>query len=302
VLRAAVLLALFGSVALNAGLAAAQRIEDADLRVTLAGPSDVARGQSVRYSVTVVNRGPAAARFVTVTDVLPTELTAVSLPRRCAVLPVPLVVCNIGRLAAQRTVVLTIRTTVAPSVSAGTVVTNSVRMTSDTNDPSPGDDVASVSTGVVERVAADLAITMTGPATVAQGGSPTFTASVTNRGPLDAVVNLTDVLPPGVLVSVTPSSRCDLVGLPFGMATLCSLGTVSAGATVTLTIEGVVATCLSVAAGTVVTNIASVTGTPNDVDLADNGARVSFTCTPPTASPTTTAAVAAGPEPSTVVR
>jgi uncharacterized repeat protein (TIGR01451 family) len=95
---------------------------------------------------------------------------------------------------------------------------------------------------------ADLAITMTSPATVNAGAFVTFAMTVTNNGPGDAaLVTLTDSLPGAFQSSTNSQGICTHTGSVF----TCNLGAMKAGslATVSVTV---------VSSNTALTNSASV--------------------------------------------
>ena len=112
------------------------------------------------------------------------------------------------------------------------------------------------------RPAADIIVGKTGPATVTQNSTLTYTISVANAGPgaADAVV-VTDALPAG-LTGVTASAG----GTVSATSVTWNLGTVAAATTVTLTVTGTVTS----APGTILTDTASATSTTPDPDPTNN--------------------------------
>ncbi|MCI0530279.1 MAG: DUF11 domain-containing protein, partial [Nitrospira sp.] len=110
---------------------------------------------------------------------------------------------------------------------------------------------------------ANLSITKTdSPDPVLMGQNLTYTITVTNNGPAAATgVTVTDTLPAGVtFVSATPSQ-----GTCSGTSTItCALGTLTNGASATITIVVTANT-----AGTM-TNTASVTGNQSDPNTSNN--------------------------------
>jgi uncharacterized repeat protein (TIGR01451 family) len=120
---------------------------------------------------------------------------------------------------------------------------------------------------------ADLALTKSGPASVAVGGSVTYTLTVVNSGGAAAEGTvLTDTLPAGTtFVSCTPTQ-----GTCSGGATpSAALGTIPAGGTATVTIQitvqGVART---------MTNTATVMTTTTEPNLSNNTASATTTVTP----------------------
>lgn len=130
--------------------------------------------------------------------------------------------------------------------------------------------------------ATDMAISMSGPASVTSGGNATYTLTASNLGPSFAPqVTVIDNVPAGAtFVSATTSQgACSLSGSQFS----CNLGGMTAGSTATLSLV------LNVTAS--ITNSATInandaSGNPvNDPNPANNTASFSTAVTPP---PTTT--------------
>lgn len=125
--------------------------------------------------------------------------------------------------------------------------------------------------GQPESGGADLSVTMTAPASVAQNSNVTFTATVVNNGPLAATnATLTDTLPAGA----TFVSANSTVGSCSGTTTVtCTIGTMNSAATATVTIV-VTAT----QSGTL-TNTVNVTSGVPDPNLTNNSATTNTTVT-----------------------
>jgi len=120
---------------------------------------------------------------------------------------------------------------------------------------------------------ADLALTKSGPASVAVGGSVTYTLTINNPGGAAAAnVALADPLPAGTtFVSCTPTQ-----GTCSGGATVnAALGTIPAGGTATVTIQ---ITVQGVPRS--MTNTANVTTTTTEPNLGNNTASATTTVTP----------------------
>jgi uncharacterized repeat protein (TIGR01451 family) len=78
-----------------------------------------------------------------------------------------------------------------------------------------------------------VSVSGSGPTTSVAGQVGTYTITITNNGPLDATgVSLADALPASSTLK-SASSGCSLVG----STVVCSVGTLAAGATITLTIS-----------------------------------------------------------------
>jgi uncharacterized repeat protein (TIGR01451 family) len=141
--------------------------------------------------------------------------------------------------------------------------------TSDTTDPDPTDNAATVTTRVTPRQA-DLAVTKAGPSTVSEGGTVTYVVTVTNNGP-DAAANVvvTDTVTGGTLVSATPSQgTCTTAA---NVAT-CPIGNLASGASASVTIVATAPT-----AGTPVADTAAATSSTADPNPANNTATVTTT-------------------------
>ena len=252
----------------------------ADLAIIKTGPGSVLAGSNVTFTLTVSNAGPATATAVTVNDILPTGMTFVSAtPSQgtCAPpsAPATTVICNAGTLANAASMTITI---VATTPSTGPSILNTANVTAAETDPNLANNAASLLVTLTAPTA-DLAITKTGPASVAPGGNITYTIGVTNNGPNNATaVTITDILLAGAtFVSATPSQ-----GTCTGTTTVtCNAGTLASAASMTVTL---VVTAPSI--GVSASNTASVSAAELDPVLANNSATAIVTLTAPGAIPT----------------
>jgi uncharacterized repeat protein (TIGR01451 family) len=251
--------------------------------------SSMIAGQVITYGHLISNFGPTVAKSVRLEDDLPPEVDFVDamlqLPGQTGWVPLGCndipgshaVMCVLGDLpvtppGTSALVYMDVR--IKPTVANGTVITNNSFLFSDTVDPdnSPGHETSATADGTVIG-APNLTVTKSdAPDPVTAGTDLTYTVTVTNNGyaPADNVV-VEDRLPAGVsIVSVTPSTGSCLVGVPGNAAlpTVCTLGTMAAGASETVTI--VVHVDPAVPAGTILTNDASVTTSSPESDLTDN--------------------------------
>ncbi|HEX6097942.1 MAG TPA: Calx-beta domain-containing protein [Thermoanaerobaculia bacterium] len=120
--------------------------------------------------------------------------------------------------------------------------------------------------------AVDLSIMKSGPSTVSGGSPVTYTLTVANTGSANATnVVVTDPLPSGVVfVSATPSQ-----GTCSGTTTItCTLGTLNAGASATITLN-----TLASATPQNVSNTASVTANETEPNTTNNASTVPTTIT-----------------------
>ena len=240
------------------------------IRVTKHGPAVVHPGETMTYSVDVLNRGPDAATDVMINDPVDTSvLTVTSLPPGCA-LQGSSVACAIGDLAVGETKTLTFTVVVAADAAPNSQITNCAstvsRRTLLTREVNP--DCAQ--TLVLPERQALLTITKIAPTQAPPGGMIRYTVAVTNRGPDAAAdVIIKDPINNPFLVEVTSlPAGCALAG---GTVT-CDLGTMAAGETRVLIAEGRV--FASLPDGRVIRNCAAVYTTTSDQDLAASQACV----------------------------
>ena len=117
----------------------------------------------------------------------------------------------------------------------------------------------------------DLSVTKTAtPDPVPAGGSLTYTLTVTNSGASSTSVVLTDVMPQGVVVAsaIATQGSCNP-----GATTVCNLGTLSANASTTVTIE----TTLATTTAGVISNQATVAASSTDPVSSNNAATATTT-------------------------
>lgn len=203
-------------------------VGSADLRVSVSGPTTVAPGAKVTYTVTVTNpAGGNSARSVTLTDSYPASLTSVTAPGGCAVdRTAHTVTCTASAVAANTSTFYTI-SGLAPTDGGtpadGAALVDTASVSSLTSDPDSSNNTGQSATTTVTG-SADLAVTVSGPSTVAPGGTVTYSITATDNGPDDAVaptvtddvpVALTDVAAPGCTVTGNHVS-CSRSSLPKG--------------------------------------------------------------------------------------
>ena len=232
----------------------------ADLTVTKSDSADPAiAGTDLTYTLTVSNDGPSDATNVVVTDPVPAGTTFVSADAG-GVEAAGTVAWNLGALADGASATLHVTVHVDEDRTAD--LTNTASVVGDEHDPDGANDTATETTAVDAQ--ADLSMVKTDDADPVPAGTDlTYTLTVTNDGPSDAVnVVTTDLLPAEVdFVSATPTQgTCGEAG---GTVT-CDLGDLGDGATATVTIV--------VSAGTdgAITNIAGVTSDTTDPDTSND--------------------------------
>jgi uncharacterized repeat protein (TIGR01451 family) len=183
-------------------------------------------GDTVTFTVTVSNNGPSAATGVVVNDLLPGGLSFVgAAASQGAYVPTTgeWTIGALGIAGPSATATLTVSATVAQD---GTWVNTATRTASDQTDTNAGNDSASAT--VVASPNANLSIVKTGPASATAGQNVIYTLAVTNAGPSAAQDVAIDDPTPAGLTFVSASAPC-ASGFP------CTIGTLAAGATTTVT-------------------------------------------------------------------
>ena len=215
----------------------------ADLRITKSDtPDPVFAGQSLRYDIVVTNDGPAAAFNVTVVDTLPAAVAYQTSTAACYASR-PGADLQPGQPGDRRLGSFSIQVLVLPTAAtAGPVsITNSAVVSSDQQDPDSSDNTATASTVVNEL--ADLWVTKEckPDRLLAAGQEGICTITVGNAGPSSArAVQVVDEhLSNGTFnfgAVTTTQGTCVADANPQvndGTVT-CNLGTLAAGATVTI--------------------------------------------------------------------
>jgi uncharacterized repeat protein (TIGR01451 family)/fimbrial isopeptide formation D2 family protein len=225
----------------------------ADVSITkVASPGTINQGQTSVFELVVSNAGPSVAESVTVSDPLPAGLAYVSDDSGCQESS-GTVTCDLGDFQPGQS--QTIRITVRGEDVGDWL--NEAEVTSETDDPNPGNNTAS--DNLLVNPTADLAITKSAPASVRTGDEFTYTMVVENKGPSDATgVIIDDPLPAGL--DFVSSADCS-------SAMQCVIGTLPA--TQTRTVTALVRATTAVA-GTTVLNTATVTGDQYDPTPGDN--------------------------------
>jgi uncharacterized repeat protein (TIGR01451 family) len=247
----------------------------ADVAVTKNGPTTIAAGANITYTVTVTNNGPSDADNVSLTDTLPADTTFVSATQNsgpafsCAPLPPPggtgTITCTVASFPVDAAATFTFVFHV--STTAGSSIANSADVTTTTGYPVSGNDSSTSTASVV--VEADVAVVKNGPTSIEAGTDITYNLTVTNNGPSDAsTVSLTDDVPANTtFVSATQNSgplfTCAPLPPAGGTGTItCTLGTFPAGSTATFTF--VMHVSPSTPSGTNIVNTADVSTTTTD--------------------------------------
>jgi uncharacterized repeat protein (TIGR01451 family) len=173
--------------------------DDADVGVTMTGdPTTAAGGDTVTFTVTVTNLGPAPADNVIATDIVPAGFTIVE--------PVPAPATSaagtwnwaVGRVLKDETQSLTFDVTV-DSNAVGPTLGNTVNVTSDANDTILENNTATAITTILAGDADLEVLSSADNEKPDKGDQIAITIQIANAGPSDATnVVLKDVLPDGL--------------------------------------------------------------------------------------------------------
>ena len=191
----------------------------ADLTVSKTHTGTFLQGQAgATYSVTVSNAGGGDkidTALVSVTDTVPTGLTITAMSGTgwtCTTLPT----CTRTDLLAASGSYPSITVTVDVAANASSPLVNSVSVTTAAAEGDTTNNTATDSTVIL--VPSDLSLAMTHVGNFSQGGSGTYTATVTNTGPGDkaagALVTVTGAPPVGLTVTAMSGAGWDCTTLP----------------------------------------------------------------------------------------
>ena len=170
-----------------------------------AAPDPIVPGTPATYTLTITNNGPSTATGVSVSDPMPTGLTATSATPTLGECSVAAnVTCAVGTLPVGATATIIIQADVASNVTSS--ITNTASVTGTNADPDASDDADTTTTPVAPS--ADLKIVKVGsPNPVIAGANIIYDLTVTNNGPSDSqAVQIVDTLPGAfTYVSATPT-------------------------------------------------------------------------------------------------
>ena len=197
----------------------------------------VVAGSPFSYTLTIENLSSSVATNVVVVDTLPALVNVVSLPSGCNESPAGTVTCTIPAVAANSSTQRTLNVVASAALAAGSI-NNTASVTTDSDDPVPGNDSDSETTTVVHQ--SDLAISKSDGVTSATPGETlTYTIVATNNGPSDnPIVTVTDNFPAELqctFSSVAAGGASGNTGP--GAGNLVDVINLPAGATVTYTVN-----------------------------------------------------------------
>ncbi|MHC4808733.1 MAG: COG1361 S-layer family protein, partial [Planctomycetota bacterium] len=213
-------------------------------------------GQTVTYTVTLTNNGPARAENISVTDIVPAGVTYVAASITGGDSSDDTDPAGAGLSWTVNTINSGANTTLSfqATVDAGTsgnIITNTATKTQDQTDTDLTADDPSEDITVNNNT--DLAVSKTVDNNAPdEGATITYTITVANNGPAQATnVSLTDLLPAGVTYSSdTPSQGSYVSGTG-----VWTVGTINSGASATLDIQATVDAGTS---GSTITNTITV--------------------------------------------
>jgi uncharacterized repeat protein (TIGR01451 family) len=184
----------------------------ADLALsTSTSPSgQVLAGNNLTYTQTITNNGPAAATTVTFSEAVPANTTFQSILAPAgwtcvtpAVGATGTVTCTNPSLAAGSVANIDVTVNVNASDANGSTITANSSVSATTSDPTAANNSTTVNTLV--RAVVNLSVTNSGaPSPVLAGGTITYTQSVINHGPGNAVtVTFSEAVPTNTTSSPT---------------------------------------------------------------------------------------------------
>jgi len=249
--------------------------DECDLAVTNNGvPNPVAAGANITYTQVVSNAGPSNCGSATFTEATPASTTFVSVSASAGSgwncpnsAPVS---CTNSSVAPGSSATITAVYQVAAATPAGTLITDTATVATTTGDTNKNNNTATSTVSVASGTQADVSVTSSAtPNPVSAGGTITYTQVVSNAGPVAAAgVVLTETLPANTTFgSLSGSGWTCTTTAPYKCSDPANLG-INASATLTF----VVNVNSTVAAGSTITQTASVSATTSDPNNGNNSA------------------------------
>ncbi len=243
----------------------------ADLSVTKVDtPDPVVPGGNITYTITVTNAGPGNAADVSFSDEIPADTRQIEFTSppdwSCLVVTIGTVTCSNPSFS-PGSAVFTMTVETPSSLTTGAVVTNTASVISFTADPSPGNNSATATTTVAANPGGVSVIKGDFPDPVVAGTGMTYFIRLRNStGAALGSATFTDPLPAGTAffslggpyygISPAPGWTCSTPPAGSPGTVTCSGPSLLPGDTY-LNIN--VSVGASLAAGTVLTNTASLT-------------------------------------------
>jgi uncharacterized repeat protein (TIGR01451 family) len=275
----------------------------ADLAVTKTGtPNPVLAGNTITYTITVVDNGPAAGANVQLKDTLPANISftsiAISGPGAtgwgCSGPTLGVETCSDTALVsgAAGTTNFTLKVKVNAGTAPGTAITNSATVSCTTpcpTDPYSPNNTATATSYVASPTQADLSIVKTAsPNPVEPGSALTYELQVTNNGPAAAQnIVVTDPLPTQVTfvsASIPASEGTCQPPAPGPPVTItCNIPSLSVGGLAIITINTTTESTGTPAAATNTATVSCTSPCPSDPNPTNNTSTVNSSITSPTA-------------------
>ncbi len=190
-------------------------VDFADLKLSMSAPAEVSMDASLSYQFSVENLGPGAAAQVTLSNLLPTQvsLDLANSDNRC-IETAGTVTCDLGVLSAAQSDNLTLTVT----ANAAGVALNQASLSSSTPDNDLSNNSVQAHTQIInQQLTADLAVTLsvdTDPVNISRHF--TYQAHISNAGPSDATNVVVSFVPPSgssiVSTNTTAGSCSNLSG------------------------------------------------------------------------------------------
>ena len=253
----------------------------ADVSVTKGdGSSSVIAGTTLAYMIEVTNTGPHSATDLTLTDTLSAGTTFVSLTSPAGWSCTTPAAGAGGTISCSRSslpigsAIFTLTVAVDPAVASGSMLTNTASVATSAIDSNSANDSGTVMTTVTTAADLQLAKSAT-PDPVVAGETLAWTIDLANAGPSNAAnVTLSDVLPVGAsFLSLTAPAgwSCTTPAVGAGGTISCSIASLAPGSG-SFTLVGSLDPAL--AAGTIVSNTATVASATTDPTPGDESSTV----------------------------
>ena len=238
----------------------------ADLAVVLTPSSTtVAAGAFVDYTAVIRNNGPSTAINSVATGQVPDGLIPeIGSSGGACTLVGSVVTCNLGDLPPGAVITIPLRARVSPDFAPGPISATAL-IGSRTPDPVGPNDRSTATIQVVGS--ADLVTTKSVPTPLIAGAEASYTITVRNDGPSDAMAaQVVDTLPADLLPlsAVATTGACTISG----QTVTCPAGRLPAGSSLTVALLVRVST----AAGATVTNTATASSATTDPAPGSNTA------------------------------
>ena len=236
-----------------------------DLAIAAAAPaSPIAVGLAATYAYTVSNLGPFDATDATITVQLPptAQTVSVSSPTTACTVVAAVATCNFAVLRAGSQATLAVTAT-PPAAGSFPVVAS---VAGDQPDPAAQND--SVTSTATVAVVADLSVTAAGTSAAQIGDAVSYTVTVKDSGPNAApATQLSFQLAAGITPGTVSSTGASCaIGTSGSIG--CDLGTVAAGASVTVSIAATAAKAGTQISTATVSSSATDPTTSNDTATA----------------------------------